>query len=67
MMQDKSDELIGPEALAEYLGIPLLSIYIMNSKGTGPRRIKIGKHVRYRRTDVDAWLNGKAIESASVG
>ena len=36
MMQDTVDELIGPEGLAEYLGIPLLTVYGMNSKGTRP-------------------------------
>ena len=47
----------GPEWLAKYLGVPLATVYRMNSNGTGPRRIRVGKHVRYRRADVDAWLD----------
>lgn len=61
-----ADDLIGPEDLAEYLGIPLPSIYAMNSRGTGPRRIRVGKHVRYRKADVDAWLDTRAIEPEAV-
>ena len=61
-----ADDLIGPEELAEYLGIPLPSVYAMNSRGTGPRRIKVGKHVRYRKADVDRWLDERAIEPEVV-
>lgn len=61
-----ADELIGPDALAEYLGVPLATVYAMNSKGTGPRRIRVGKHIRYRRSDVEAWLNTQAIEPEPV-
>ncbi|HEY0888668.1 MAG TPA: helix-turn-helix domain-containing protein [Nocardioides sp.] len=61
-----TDDLIGPEELAEYLGIPLPSVYAMNSRGTGPRRIKVGKHVRYRKADVDRWLDEHSIEPEVV-
>lgn len=55
------DDLNGPEWLAEHLGIPLATVYAMNHRGTGPRRIKVGKHVRYRRSDVDAWLEAQVV------
>jgi excisionase family DNA binding protein len=51
------------EELAGYLRKTVATIYAMNSKGTGPRRIRIGKHVIYRKADVDAWLDSHAIES----
>lgn len=57
-----ADKLIGPEELAEYLGIPLPSVYAANSRGTGPRRIRVGKHIRYRKSDVDAWLDSRSID-----
>ena len=28
--------------------------------GTGPRYLKVGWQVRYRREDVDAWLEGQS-------
>lgn len=58
-----SDEnpYMGPKGLAEYLGdIPVATIYKWNSDGTGPPRIHIGRHVRYRRADVERWLEGQA-------
>jgi predicted DNA-binding transcriptional regulator AlpA len=35
--------------------VPVSTVYRWNSDGTGPRRLKIGKHVRYRLVDVEAW------------
>ncbi len=42
--------------VAEYLGVPVGTVYAWNSRGLGPKRLRLGKHVRYRRSDVEAWL-----------
>lgn len=55
--------LLTTEELAEYCGVPVPTIYAWNHKGTGPRRIRIGKHVRYRREDVEAWIDGQTDQS----
>jgi excisionase family DNA binding protein len=46
---------IGPEQLAEELGVPLRTIYAWRSTGKGPRAARFGKHLRFARVDVDAW------------
>lgn len=43
------------QQLADREGVPLQTVYIWNTNGTGPRRMKIGKHVRYRMADVLEW------------
>ena len=43
-----------PEDLARREGLPVSTVYRGNSDGTGPRRPKIGKHVRYRPVDAQA-------------
>jgi hypothetical protein len=43
--------------IAGDLFIPLGSVYAMRAKGTGPTGYKIGKHVRVRRRDYEAWLS----------
>ncbi|TVL91939.1 excisionase [Streptomyces sp. SAJ15] len=48
-----------PEDLAGYLGVPVKSVYGWNYKGTGPKFRKVGRHVRYRPEDVEAWLNAQ--------
>ena len=48
--------LLSPQQLADYLGVPVATVYRWRYESTGPRGIKVGKHVRYRRGDVEAWL-----------
>lgn len=50
------DHLMSPEELAEWLGIPVRTVYAWRHRGVGPRGAKVGKHVRYRRADAEAWL-----------
>lgn len=61
-MATASEFIGGPQELHEYLGrhIPLRSIYGWRSKGEGPRGYKVGKHVLYKKADVDAWLEEQA-------
>ena len=48
--------ILSVRELAEYLGVPTGTIYNWNSQGHGPTRIRVGRHVRYRVADVEAWL-----------
>ncbi|GAA4098806.1 helix-turn-helix domain-containing protein [Actinomadura miaoliensis] len=47
------------EDLAERYGVPVKTVYDWNSKGTGPRYMKIGRHVRYKLADVITWENAR--------
>ncbi|MCM3553271.1 helix-turn-helix domain-containing protein [Micrococcus luteus] len=49
------DRLLTPNDLAIYFDLPLSTIYGWRSKGTGPRGFRVGKFVRYRLADVEAW------------
>lgn len=49
-------KLLGPKELADWLGVPVGTVYRWNSDGTGPRRVSIGRHTRYAEADVHAWL-----------
>lgn len=53
---DNSSTLLSPQRLADLMDIPVATIYRWRSAGTGPRGHRIGKHVRYRVADVEAWL-----------
>ena len=55
--------LLTPEEVAEYLGIPLRSLYNWRYRGVGPRGYKVGKHVRYDAEDVRAWLQEHSDEA----
>lgn len=53
--------------LAAYLGIPEKTIRRWRHDGTGPRGLRLGKHVRFRWSDVDAWLEKQASENGGDG
>lgn len=51
--------------LAERLGIPEKTLYVWRTQGKGPKGFRVGKYVRYRLEDVEAWENEQlAKESA---
>jgi len=52
-----ADKHLSPKDLAEREDVPLATVYVWNSRGEGPRYLRIGKHVRYRLADVIAWEN----------
>jgi len=50
------DQLLNPRECSDYLGVPLQTLYAWRSRSQGPKALTVGKHLRYRRSDVDAWL-----------
>lgn len=59
-MTTTRSDLLSIGDLSDELGVPVSTIYTWNSRGTGPNYLKVGRHVRYRRADVDAWLDSLA-------
>lgn len=60
------DPIRTPAELAEQVFVPVATVYQWNSKGTGPRYIRVGRHVRYRQSDIDDWLDAHAVEPRSA-
>lgn len=50
--------------LAEREGVPIETCYSWNVTGKGPTYLKIGRHVRYRLSDVLAWEESRAVKRA---
>lgn len=53
----RRSDLFSPADLADYLGVPLATVYRWRSHGDGPEGIRVGRHVRYRTVDVERWLD----------
>lgn len=49
-------EFLTIQEFAAEMRVPLATAYGWQAKGTGPRAYKVGRHLRYRREDIDAWL-----------
>ena len=54
--ENKPDELLTRQQVAEMLGVTLTTLFHWNNKGILPT-IKIGNKVRYRRSDVEKALS----------
>jgi predicted DNA-binding transcriptional regulator AlpA len=50
-----SDRWLTPIELAEMFTIPIETLYQWRYRKCGPPSHKIGRHIRYRLTEVDAW------------
>jgi excisionase family DNA binding protein len=46
--------------LSAMLGVPIGTLYGWRHRGEGPRGYRVGRHVRYRRSNVEAWLEDQA-------
>src|SRR5690242_6827642 len=44
------------EQLAEYLTVPVNTIYQWRHRGTAPRAARLGRHLRWKQADVDRWI-----------
>jgi excisionase family DNA binding protein len=54
-------EMIAPlwtvRDVADYLRVPVQTLYSWRTTGYGPKARRIGKHLRYRQDEVMAWLD----------
>jgi predicted DNA-binding transcriptional regulator AlpA len=54
------DRLMTPDEVADYLQRPVTMLAQWRWRNVGPRYLKLaGGHVRYRRADVEAWLDAQ--------
>lgn len=60
MNTNRLDPLWTVQDLAEYLNVPMQTIYDWRHKHCAPTGIKIGRHLRFRESDVMAWLAAQA-------
>lgn len=62
------DTFLKEDQVAELLGLPVRTMQSWRLRGGGPEFYKIGRSVRYKRSDLDEWLaNRKASSTASHG
>ena len=52
--------------VADFLGVPVKTLYTWRTTSVGPRASRVGKHLRYRWADVESWLDAQADERVGV-
>ena len=55
-------ELVSRQQVAEYLGVTPQALSQMSVRHQGPRYVRVGRSVRYRREDLLAWIDSRIVE-----
>ena len=55
--RQKMERLLSVDEVAEFLGIPVATLYQWRHKGAGPEAYRVGRHLRYEPAAVRAWLD----------
>lgn len=55
-----NDGYMRVDEAARYVGMKTASLYCYRSRGIGPRSLKVGGRVLYRRADLDEWVERHA-------
>jgi excisionase family DNA binding protein len=50
------DRLLTVRELAEYLAVPVTTLYQWRYRSEGPTGFRVGRHLRYRWSEVEAWI-----------
>lgn len=57
------DRLLTVEELADYLAVPVATLYQWRYRKEGPTGFRVGRHVRYRWSEVEAWIEQKLVDA----
>ncbi len=60
---ESPDRLLTVEDLAEYLSVPVATLYAWRYRRQGPPGFRVGRHVRFRRSDVDDWIEDRIAQT----
>lgn len=50
------ENVLSTSELADYLQVSLQTVYDLRSQGRGPRGFRVGRELRFRLSEVHAWL-----------
>jgi len=53
------------EDVSTYLDIPPKTLRKWRLQGSGPRAFKVVRHLRFRRSEIDAWLEERADDAST--
>jgi len=54
------EQLLITQEVAELLQISEQTLHQWRYRNTGPKSIRVGRHVRYRTNDLEDWLDEQA-------
>ena len=59
-MATARNPMLDPAELAADIGVTTVTLYRWRRDGRGPKFTRAGSRIRYRRRDVDQWLESRS-------
>lgn len=59
-----AEQLMTPRELAAYFQVPEATVQQWRYKRVGPPSVRVGRHIRYRPAEVEAWLERQSTPAA---
>jgi len=59
-MSNDTDRLMTFLEVCDFLGLTAPTFYNMRYRGTAPKGYRVGRQLRFRRSEVDRWLAERA-------
>lgn len=56
---EHEDRLVNVRELADYLDVPVKTLYAWRYHREGPQAFRVGRHLRYRWSDIQRWIEGR--------
>lgn len=61
-----NEPLQGPKEISAWLGVPVSTIYQWRHVGKGPKGYRVGKHLKFKRADVEQWLEAQVADKGQI-
>jgi excisionase family DNA binding protein len=58
------DRLLTVQDLADYLDVPVATIYGWRYRRQGPPGFRIGRHLRFRWSDIERWIEDRITQTS---
>ncbi len=62
----QGESLLTTSEIAQLFRVPTATVYAWRARGFGPPGFRVGRHTRYRRADVEAWIREQAHSEAEA-
>ncbi|WP_181407664.1 helix-turn-helix transcriptional regulator [Nocardioides sambongensis] len=56
-LHDRFEPTFSLKELAELLGVGIQTLYDLRSQDRGPVGFRVGRHLRFRHSEIEAWLH----------
>lgn len=66
MTDTKVDPILSPPEVKAEFKISEFTLAHWRSEGRGPDFIRMGRHIRYRRSALEAWLDANTVKGAEL-